>query len=120
MSDTPISDAYWTKRYMQKDCMSEGEFARTLERELTEARKDLLVFKEVANNRSATITHYHEESLSFQAQLAAHKEALEKCRMALLGYLDVLPSRELHESLAAIAKCKEGPTAADDFMEGQP
>lgn len=65
-----------------------------LERELTEARRELEVYKEVSKNRLVSLTHYHEESLSFQAQLTAHKEVVGVCREIIEGCINNQPASE--------------------------
>lgn len=50
-----------------------------LERELAEAKDEVNTWKAVAEARLENFHRYHDESLAYQAQLTAHKAALEKC-----------------------------------------
>ena len=98
-SNTPITD--------EESCDLRGtcdggwvpaDVSRTLERELTEARREL-------GKCAKHVSFGTNESLC--AQLTAHKEALNVCQMALCADTHELFVELRHEALAAIAKCKE-------------
>ena len=98
-------------------CYQSALRIRNLERELTEARRELEDVSKDCNGWKKVAVDQNDQKNALQSQLTAHKEALEKCEILLKPIVEEYHSSEywlggkceypINEALAAIAKCKE-------------